>query len=87
MHMNLNNLDNPGWHALNSHHLPVSIWGDIAVRYPPDIFQGAAMPDYTISGFNDLENLVAADETLFIVGTLPKTCRAGKYCEARLPHR
>jgi predicted GNAT family acetyltransferase len=36
------------------------------------MFQAAAMPDNTISGFNDLENLVAADETLFIVGTLPQ---------------
>lgn len=69
--MNLNDLDNPGLHALNSHHLPVSIWEDIAVRYPPDMFQAAAMPNSAISGFNDLKNMVAADETLFIIGTLP----------------
>jgi hypothetical protein len=53
--MNLNNLDNPGWHALNSHHLHLSIQGDIAARYQPGVFMAAAMPENTISGFNDLK--------------------------------
>jgi predicted GNAT family acetyltransferase len=30
------------------------------------------MSENTISGFNDLNKLVAADETLFVVGTLPQ---------------
>ena len=70
--MNLNDLDNPGWHALNSCHQHLSIRGEMAARYQPDTFQVAAMPQNSISAFNDLKNMVAADETLFIVGTLPK---------------
>ena len=69
--MNLNDLDNPVWHAINSHHLPLSIQGDIAARYQSDIFQAAAMPKNTKSALNDLKSLVEADEIIFIVGTHP----------------
>ena len=70
--MSLNDLDNPGWHALNSYHLHLSLCGDIAARYQPDTFMAVAMPENSISGFNDLKNLVAVNETIFIVGPLPK---------------
>jgi predicted GNAT family acetyltransferase len=70
--MNLNDLDNPGWNALNSHHLHLSTRGEMAARYQPDTFQVAAMPENTVSGFNELRQLVDADEPLYVVGTLPK---------------
>ena len=47
----------------------------MAARYQPGTFQVAAMPDNTISGFNDLVNLADWDEPLFIVGTLPKNLK------------
>ena len=70
--MNQNELNNPVWHALNSFHRHLALYGEIAARYQTDTFSVAAMPENTISGFNDLENMVAADETLFIVGDLPQ---------------
>ncbi len=71
--MNLNLLDNPGWHALNSHHHHLSIWGDIAVRYQPNVFIMVAMPESNPLGFNDLRNLVGINEAIVLLGgSLPE---------------
>jgi ribosomal protein S18 acetylase RimI-like enzyme len=70
-------LDNPGWHALNSHHRHLAIWGDIAVRYPPDILVGASMPDSNRAGFDDLKNLVDVGETIALLGTSLPENRSG----------
>jgi hypothetical protein len=84
--MSLNDPDNPGWNALNSHHLHMSIWGDFAARYQPDIFMAAAMPENTISGFDDLKNIVAVDESIFIVGTIPKNL-VGRFYKVIMFHK
>jgi predicted GNAT family acetyltransferase len=69
--MNLNQLDNPGWHALNSHHSHLAVRGEIAALYPPDIFIGAAMPENNSSGFTDLRSLVETNEIIGVMGSLP----------------
>jgi len=65
-------LDNPGWHALNSHHRHLAIWGKIAVRYQPGTFVIAAMPEYNPLGFSDLKSLVEIDEIVATMGVLPE---------------
>jgi predicted GNAT family acetyltransferase len=69
--MSLVLLDNPGWHALNSHHRHVAIRGKLAVRYQPRILMVAAMPENDSLGFDDLKSLVDADELIAVLGTLP----------------
>lgn len=69
--MNLSPLDNPGWHALISHHHHLAIWGEGAARYQPDIFIGAAMPDNSSLGFNNLISLVETNEIIGVMGLLP----------------
>jgi len=69
--MDLTLLDNPGWHALNSHHRHLAIWGKIAVRYQPGTLIAAAMPENDNVGFNDLKSLVDADELIAVLGRLP----------------
>jgi predicted GNAT family acetyltransferase len=70
--MSLDPLDNPGWHALNSHHSHLAIRGEVAARYPPDIFIGAGMPENNPSGFDDLRSLVAKDEVIGVIGVIPE---------------
>ena len=70
--MNLTELDNPGWHALNSYHRHLAIWGKIAARYQPGTFIAAAMPENNPAGFSDLRNLFEDNEIIGMMGTLPK---------------
>lgn len=70
--MNLSPLDNPVWHALNSYHEHLAIWGDGAVRYPPDILGAAALPENSRVGFTKLRDLVESNELVGIAGSLPK---------------
>jgi len=70
--MNLIPLNNPVWHALNSHHQHLAIQGEVAVRYQPGIFAATAMPEYSSAGFNDLRSLVEANEIIGIMGLLPE---------------
>lgn len=65
--LNFSVLDNPGWHSLNSHHRHLAIRGEIAARYKPEVTFGAAMPNYDRAGFEDLGNLVAADEVVALI--------------------
>lgn len=70
--MNLSPLDNPVWHALNSHHHHLAIQGDVAVRYQPGIFVATAMPEYSSAGFDDLRSLVETNEIIGVMGLLPE---------------
>lgn len=60
-------LDNPCWHALNSHHRHLAIRGKIAVRYPADVLFGAAMPAYDAAGFDDLRDIVDEEEVIGLI--------------------
>jgi predicted GNAT family acetyltransferase len=66
--MNLNPLDNPVWHALNSHHHRFAIRGEVAARYRPDVSLAAAMPENSPSAFSDLQSLVEMNETIGVIG-------------------
>jgi len=71
--MNLSPLDNPVWHALNSHHAHLAIWGEGAVRYQPDIVGAVAIPENSSVGFNNLRGLVDTDEIVGVIGgSLPE---------------
>ena len=66
--MNLNLLDNPIWHALNSHHRHLAIRGDISVRYQSDVAKAAAMPEISTAGFEDLASMVGIDDIIALIG-------------------
>ena len=70
--MRLSPLDNPGWHALNSHHHHLIIRGELAARYQPDVFIGAAMPENSSLGFDNLKSLVETNEIIGVLGSLPE---------------
>ena len=71
--MNFDSLNNPGWHALNSHHSYLAIRGDISARYPNDVLMGAAMAEYNQAGFDDLRSIVAEGEVVgFFIESLPE---------------
>ncbi|SRR5258706_1804206 len=71
--MNLNPLDNPVWHALNSHHQHLAIWGEGAARYQPDFVGAVAIPENTNMGFNNLRALVETNEVIGVIGgSLPE---------------
>ena len=70
--MNTTLLDNPVWHALNSHHRPLAIWGKIAARYQPETLMAAAMSEYNTAEFNDLKKLVETHEIIGVMGTSPQ---------------
>ena len=69
--MDLKQLDNPGWYALNSHHRHFAMRGNIAARYQPDTLMGAAMPENSTLGFRDLRDLVEVEETVSLLGPIP----------------
>lgn len=64
----LNLLDNPIWHALNSHHRHLAVWSDIAVRYQPGVAFGSAVPENNKSAMQDLKSLIEIGEVTVIVG-------------------
>jgi predicted GNAT family acetyltransferase len=72
--MNTALLDNPVWHALNSHHRHLAISRSIAARYQPETLLAAAMSEYNSAEFADLRNLVAINE---IIGVMGKSLQAG----------
>jgi hypothetical protein len=45
--MNLSPLDNPVWHALNSHHQHLAIRTEGAARYQPNFVGAVAIPENT----------------------------------------
>ena len=70
--MNTTLLDNPVWHALNSHHRHLAIRGNIAARYQPKTLMAAAMSETNTAEFTDLKNLVETNEIIGVMGTLPQ---------------
>jgi GNAT superfamily N-acetyltransferase len=66
--MNLSPLDKPVWHALNSHHSHLAVWGEGAVRYQPDFVGAVAIPENTSIGFDNLKALVETNEIVGVMG-------------------
>lgn len=70
--MNLSPLDNPIWHALNSHHQHLAVRGESAVRYPPDMLGAVAISENSSAALNNLRGLVETNEIIGIFGSVPE---------------
>ena len=70
--MNTTLLDNPVWHALNSHHRHLAIRGNLAARYQLETLMAAAMSEYNTAEFTDLKNLVETHEIIGVMGISPQ---------------
>ena len=70
--MNLSLLDNPVWHALNSHHQHLAIRGEDAVRYQPGLVGAVAIAENSSAGLDNLRNLVDTNEIVGIFGAFPE---------------
>ena len=70
--MNLSPLDNPVWHALNSHHQHLAIRGEDAVRYQPGLVGAVAIAENSSAGLDHLRDLVDTNEIVGIFGAFPE---------------
>src|SRR6185295_17485649 len=70
--MNLSLLDNPVWHALNSHHQHLAIRAEDAMRYQPRFVGAVAIAENSNVGLNNLRDLVETNEIIGIFGALPE---------------
>ncbi len=70
--MNLSLLDNPVWHALNSHHQHLAIRAEDAMRYQPGFVGAVAIAENSNVGLNNLRDLVETNEIIGIFGALPE---------------
>ena len=61
-------LDNPVWHALNTHHAQFALGAGLARRYSADIAPFIALADATPAAFDDLAQIMSADEKLVLRG-------------------
>jgi len=69
--MNLSPLDNPVWHALNSHHQHLAIRAEDAMRYQPGLVGAVAIAEKS-AGLDNLRDLVDTNEIIGIFGALPE---------------
>lgn len=77
--MNLDLLNNPIWHALNSHHRHLAVRSKMAIRYQQDTFAVAAMRQSNAPGLEDLTGLVDIGETISLFGgSLPENLTGWK---------
>lgn len=65
-------LDNPIWHALNTHHARFALGTDSVKRYPPDIAFFVAFAEMNDAVLRDLAEVVAAGEVVGIGGINPQ---------------
>lgn len=70
--MNLNLLNNPVWHTLNSYHQHLAIRAEDAARYQPDILGAVAISENSNVGLNNLRGLVETNEIIGILGWMPE---------------
>ncbi len=56
-------LDNPVWHALNSHHAHLAIGTGLGKQYPPEVNGAAALAEHSEAAYRDLAQLVGAGGT------------------------
>jgi len=70
--MNLSPLDNPVWHALNSHHQHLAIRAEDAARYQPGFVGAVAISENSSVGLNNLRGLVDTNEIIGIFGAVPE---------------
>lgn len=61
-------LDNPCWEALSGRQAEFAIKGDNVLRYRPDVFMMAGIPDDTEVSIKNLSRLVPTDHVIAIIG-------------------
>ncbi len=61
-------LDNPCWTALRGRQSEFAITGDGVMRYRPEVFMMAAIPDETEASLANLADLVPKDDVIAIIG-------------------
>jgi predicted GNAT family acetyltransferase len=57
-------LNNPGWHALNTHHGQFATGTGLAKRYSPEVAPYAAVVDHGKAAIDDLARIVANDRAI-----------------------
>lgn len=67
--MSITELDNPVWHSLTGIHKNLAIGGDLAKRYPSDIFGGVGIKESTEAAFTELASFTEPDETIFALSS------------------
>jgi len=72
-------LDNPVWHALNSHHAHLAIGTGLGKHYPPEVNGAAALAEHSEAAYRDLAQLVGAGGLLpYLKPIRRKTCPTGR---------
>ncbi|NQT08856.1 GNAT family N-acetyltransferase [Candidatus Bathyarchaeota archaeon] len=61
-------LDNPSWAALRGRQSEFAITGNNAMRYRPEVFMMAAIPDDSEASVKNLADLVPKDDVIGIIG-------------------
>ncbi len=61
-------LDNPCWTALRGRQSEFAISGNNAMRYRPEVFMMAAIPDDSEASVKNLADLVPSDDVIAIIG-------------------
>lgn len=70
--MNSSPLENPFWSALSTHHANLAIADELARRYPADIAPFAGVVTSDARAVAQLERLVSAGESLYLLGLVPE---------------
>jgi ribosomal protein S18 acetylase RimI-like enzyme len=64
-------LDNPAWHALNSHHAHFASGTERAKRYPAEVSTFCALADHSDAALSDLRQMFADDKFIFLFEVNP----------------
>ncbi|HJU07770.1 MAG TPA: GNAT family N-acetyltransferase, partial [Rhodanobacteraceae bacterium] len=65
-------LDNPFWSALRSIHRELAIGSQDAARYPAEFAPFLGVANAEVDADSDIAPLLAPDETVLLLGVLPK---------------
>src|SRR5271165_5297806 len=68
------------WHALHTVHANLAVQNSHAARYPADVVPYAALADPTHSDLSPLEDLLAPNDRVYLIGPQPapkKSLRVG----------
>jgi predicted GNAT family acetyltransferase len=78
-------LDNPAWHALNSHHAHFAIGDGLAKRYPVDVSVIVALAALDAASLRDLTGIIAPGEVVGVGGDALPADASGWTVHTRLP--
>lgn len=69
--MDIGKLDNPIWHSLNERHTAFALRAGAVARYPAEVAPFLAVAEGAVVDGDALAALVAADETVYLLGAEP----------------